>query len=74
MKKLEKLSNEELLKRMKNYRPIIIALVAFMFITLITLLVLRMNHLYAIFTLIPMIPVYYRFNQYLKESRRRNLN
>ncbi|WP_159520143.1 hypothetical protein [Sunxiuqinia indica] len=73
MKKLQELSNEELMKKMKSYRPIIIGLVVAMFLTLITLMVLRINHLFTLFILIPFAPVYIRFNQLYKESRKRNL-
>lgn len=73
MKEIEKLSNDELLKRMARYRPVIIILVAFMFVTFALLIIYRINHLFAIFTIIPIIPVYYRFNKYFRESQRRNL-
>jgi len=73
MKKVKEMNNDELLKAMKSYRPIIITLVIIMFLTLITLMILKISHLYTLFVLIPFAPVYIRFNMLYKESRSRNI-
>ncbi|MGQ8335047.1 hypothetical protein ACUNWD_00735 [Sunxiuqinia sp. A32] len=73
MKKVKEMTNDELMKSMAWYRPIIIFLVVLMFLTLITLMLLHINHLLTLFILIPFTPVYIRFNKLYKESRNRNI-
>lgn len=74
MEDISKLSDEELIRKMKTAKMWLIIGVSSFLITLILLFLFGKNNLYLIFLILPFNPVMLRFKKYQNEIRRRNLS
>lgn len=73
MEDLSRLSDEELIRKMKTAKIWLIIGVSSFLITLILLFLFGKNNLYLIFLILPFNPVMLRFKKYQNEIHRRNL-